>query len=148
MENDQQSKLFWHLVYNADSEQWNEDMLAHFTTKHLQALALMWGAPKSGTKATVIVRILATRQTRLKIARYKSDATATHELSSAYLKCDLKQMCREAGLWRSGNKVQLAATLLSWRNRCRINGAHILERIKREVAGSPRQLTLFNNPKG
>jgi hypothetical protein len=35
-------------------------------------------------------------------------------------------MCRQAGIWRSGNKRALSAGLLNWRDRCRARGQAFL----------------------
>jgi len=42
----------------------------------------------------------------------------------------------------SGNKRQLAAGLLTWRNRCRLNGQKFLAEMHAAITARPRQLEL------
>jgi hypothetical protein len=51
-------------------------------------------------------------------------------------------MCREPGIWRSGNKRALAAGLLNWRDRCRARGKAFLTEMQAVSKSKPQQLTL------
>ena len=57
----------------------------------------------------------------------------------------LRQMCDAVNIWKSGSKVQLAAGLLNWRNRCRLEGQAFLTQLRAESQSRPvqLQLTLF-----
>jgi hypothetical protein len=54
----------------------------------------------------------------------------------------LRDMCREAGIWRSGNKRALAAGLINWRDRCRARGKAFLTEMQSVSKSKPQQLTL------
>jgi hypothetical protein len=58
-------------------------------------------SPSCGSKETVIVRLLAQRELRLKLARFTDNP---EELAISYRRESLRDMCRKAGIWRSGNK--------------------------------------------
>jgi hypothetical protein len=53
----------------------------------------------------------------------------------------LRDMCREAGIWRSGNKRALSAGLLNWRDRCRARGQACLAEIRALAKDQPQQLS-------
>ena len=63
---------------------------------------------KCGSKEAVIVRLLAHRKLRLKLTRFTDNP---EELANSYQRESLRDMCREARIWRSGNKRALAAGL-------------------------------------
>jgi hypothetical protein len=132
-------KLFTKLVFDAQSELWNEFDLPRLRAVELQTLAQLVGAPKSGSKEKVSIRILAIRQVRLKLQPFADDVQA---VAAAFRKEALKHMAREAGLWRSGNKTQLAAVLLSWRQRARAEGQKLLDQLCAASRQRPRQLDL------
>jgi hypothetical protein len=121
------------------SERWNEDDLAKLSTVELEVLAKLFACPSSGAKQALIVRILAHRHLRLKLGRFTDDP---RPLADAYRRESLRDMCREAGIWRSGNKRQLAAGLLSWRNRCRSSGQKFLAEVRTAATSKPSQLEL------
>jgi hypothetical protein len=52
------------------SERWNEFELPKLSLRELLALAKLLGCPSCGSKETVIVRLLAQRELRLKLARF------------------------------------------------------------------------------
>jgi hypothetical protein len=61
----------------------------------------------------------------------------------------LRDMCREAAIWRSGNKLALSAGLLNWRDRCRARGQAFLAEMQSLAKDRPQQLTfrsVFLNP--
>ena len=111
--------LFFELMYDFQSERWNEFELPKLSLRELLALAQLLGCPSCGSKEAVTVRLLAHRELRLKLARF---ADNPEELANSYQRESLRDMCREAGIWRSGNKRALSAGLLNWRNRCRARG--------------------------
>ena len=89
-------------------------------------------------KKRVIVRLLAQRELRLKLARFTDNP---EELAISYKRESLRDMCREAGIWRSGNKRALSAGLLNWRDRCRARGQAFLAEM-RSLAKAPAATTL------
>jgi hypothetical protein len=133
--------LFTRLVYDANSELWNEDELPKLTGLQLQTLARLWGAPHSGTKETLTIRILAIRQVRVKVAPFTADRDGMMALANAFRKEALKHMAKECGLWRGGNKMQLTEQLINWRQRARANGQRLLEQMIADTNARPLQLT-------
>jgi hypothetical protein len=130
--------LFSELVYDFRSERWNEVELTKLSLRELQSLAKLLGCPSYGIKGALIVRVLAQRQLRFKLARF---AENPDQLANSYLREALRDMCREAGIWRSGNKRALAAVLLNWRDRCRARGQSFLAEMQSLAKERPRQLT-------
>jgi len=65
--------LFNQLLRDVHSQSWNEDELAKLSGVELQALAKLFACPSSGVKQSVIVRLLAHRQLRLKLAPFTDD---------------------------------------------------------------------------
>ena len=97
--------LFPEPMHDFQSERWK------LALRELLALAKLLGCPSCGSKETVIVRLLAHRELRLKLARF---ADNPEELANSYKRESLRDMWREAGIWRSGNKRALSASLLNW----------------------------------
>jgi hypothetical protein len=62
--------LFSELLYDSHSERWNEFELPKLSLGELQALCKLLGCPSYGTKETVLVRLLAQRALRLKLAPF------------------------------------------------------------------------------
>jgi hypothetical protein len=56
--------LFSELMYDFQSERWNEFELPKLSLRELLALAKLLGCPSCGSKETVIVRLLAQRELR------------------------------------------------------------------------------------
>jgi hypothetical protein len=80
--------------------------LPRLSLRELLALSKLLGCPSHGSKETVIVRLLAQRELRLKLARFTDNL---EELAISYQRESLLDMCREAGIWRSGSKRALSA---------------------------------------
>ena len=91
--------LFFELMYDFQSERWNEFELPKLSLRELLALAKLLGCPSCGSKKAVTVRLLAHRELRLKLSRF---ADNPEELANSYQRESLRDMCREAGIWRSG----------------------------------------------
>ena len=130
--------LFSELVYDFQSERWNEFELPKLSLRELQTLAKLLGCASYGTKETLIVRLLAQRELRFKLARFTDNPD---EMASSYRRESLRDMCREAGIWRSGNKRALSAGLLNWRNRSRARGQALLAEMRALSTDRPLQLT-------
>ena len=65
--------LFQELVRDVHSQRWNEDDLAKLSGAELHALTKLLSCPSSGVKQSVIVRLLAHRQLRFKLAPFSDD---------------------------------------------------------------------------
>jgi hypothetical protein len=122
------------------SQRWNEFELPKLALRELLVLAKLLGSPSYGTKETVIVRLLAQRELRLKLASFANDR---EDLAISYKRESLRDMCREADIWRSGNKRALSAGLLNWRERCRARGQAFLAEMRSLAKDRPRQI-FFN----
>jgi hypothetical protein len=130
--------LFFEPMYDFRSERWNEFELLKLSSRELLALAKLLGGPSCGSKETVIVRLLAQRELRLKLARFTDNP---EELANSYRRDSLRDMCREAGIWRSGAKRALSAGLLNWRDRCRARGQAFLAQMQSLAKDRPQQLS-------
>jgi hypothetical protein len=106
--------------------------------RELQILAKLLGCPYYGTRETLIVRLLAQSELRFKLARFTDNPD---EMGSSYRRESLRDMCREAGIWRPGNKRALSAGLLNWRDRCRARGQAFLAEMQSLGKDRPQQLT-------
>jgi hypothetical protein len=134
------SALFSRLLHNADSAEWTAENLAKLSIAELQGLAKLWGAPHSGSKLELAERLLVHRKIRLCLGAYGDDPEA---LANAHKREGLRSMCDALNLWKSGSKIQLAAGLLNWRNRCRQEGQSFLAQLRAEAQSRPTQLSLF-----
>ena len=130
--------LFFELMYDLQSERWNEFELPKLPLRELLAVGKLLGCPSCGSKEAVIVRLLAHRELRLKLSRF---ADNPEELAKSYQCESLRDMCREAGIWRSGNKRALSAGLLNWRDRCRARGQAFLAEMRSLAKDRPQQLS-------
>lgn len=135
------SSLFNDLLHDFDHPAWEEETAPKITLAQIQFLCRALGAPKSGTKERVWIRLCAIRQVRAKISKYDGEA-GVESLVNDFQKASLKKMAKEAGQWRSGNKRQLAITLLNWRNRARHQGTAFVQEQLTHAKKQPRQLTL------
>ena len=128
--------LFSELLYDFQSERWNEFELTKLSLRELWSQLL--GCPSCGSKETVIVRLLAQRELRFKLARFTDNP---EELAISYKRESLRDRCGEAGIWRSGNKRALSAGLLNWRDRCRARGQAFLAEMRSLAKDRPQQLS-------
>ena len=74
-------ELFSELMHNFQLERWNEFELPKLSLRELLALSKLLGCPSCGSKETVIVRLLAQRELRLKLARFIDNP---EELANSY----------------------------------------------------------------
>jgi hypothetical protein len=88
-------------------------------------------------KRSVFV-LLAQRRTALETGSLTDNP---EELAISYKREALRNMCREAGIWRSGNKRALSAGLLNWRDRCRAQGQAFLVDMRSLAKNRPQQLS-------
>jgi hypothetical protein len=101
--------------------------LPKLSLRELLALAKLLGCPSCGSTETVMVRLLAQRELRLELARFTDNPGGA---GNSYKRESLREMCRETGIWRSGNKRAFSAGLLNWRDRCRARGQAILAEMR------------------
>lgn len=99
-----------------------KSLASKLTTKEFDALNESMGFPISGTKQERIDRFMKLYEIRDRIKDYAATYEGARALSHVYKRADLYQMAKDMKGWKSGNKLQLAASLLSWRDRTRYNG--------------------------
>jgi hypothetical protein len=136
------TSLFSKVVNDIDAEEWNEYDLPKLTLREIQCLCMLLCSPKSGTKEKVVTRLLAVRQVRIKLAPFAASREGMEAVVLSFRKEALQWMAKEAGLWRSGNKLQLANVLINWRERCRAEGQKFLQEALAQILNQPRQMYL------
>jgi len=67
--------------------------------RELQALAKLLGCRFSGTKEELVIRVLAQRKLRFKLARFTDNPD---ELASSYRRASFRDMCRKLGTKGTG----------------------------------------------
>jgi hypothetical protein len=87
--------LFSELLHDSHSQRWSEFELPKLSLGELQALCKLLGCPSYGTKETLVVRLLAQRALRLKLAPFIDNPA---ELAASMRRESLRDMCREAGI--------------------------------------------------
>lgn len=131
------------LYRDIDSESWHEFELEKLPGKELKFLCLLFACAHSGTKQKVAMRLMMIRRARIDLAKFTDDPK---ELAAAFSRSRLRQICESANLWKSGNKTQLAACILMWRNRCRLEGQKFLmecQEVWAKAEKRPKQLSFW-----
>lgn len=123
-------------------EGWNEYDLETIHVEELRFLCRVMGIPDYGNRQVLIVRLLSLRICRLDLSKFGSDYQALQDVCAAFKKDRLHWMCREANLWKSGTKIQMAQVLLSWRNKARLAGQKYLAECDAFTRAKGVQLTL------
>ena len=124
--------LCHNLYHDFNHQGWNEDDLWTLPGNDLRFLCRIMGVPSYGTKPVMIVRLLSLRIVRMELSQFQCDgfsretSGAVALVAGSFKRERLKWMCEQANLWKSGNKIQLACVLLSWRNKCRLEGQKFL----------------------
>jgi hypothetical protein len=88
----------------------NLPTLEPLNKEYLQSLAIALGFPKSGTKDQISARIMDLKSLRDEI----SVLTEPEHFTERWSKPELKDMAAKAKVWKSGNKRQLAISLMTW----------------------------------
>ena len=128
------------IAFPMDSWRWTQNLLAECTSEELEALSLLMGIAKSGSKAVKIKRLLLAARVREVLTLVTDPA----ELVAAYTAKELRELCGWADVYTGGTKTALAVALLNWRNECRRKGQQVLKEGKESLAQKPfRQLRLF-----
>ena len=98
--------LFFELMYDFQSERWNEFELPKLSLRELQTLAKLLGSPSYGTKETLIVRLLAQRELRLKLARFTDNQRMSWQFP---INVNRSAICAgKPVFWRSGKQGALS----------------------------------------
>ncbi len=129
----------FHALLRAAPGDVTTERLSALSLAELQLFAAIMASPISGTKATVIERLLTVVRLRMVLAPFE-DPDA---LVAAFKGRELREMARAAGCWLAPNKRGLAAGLLNWRNEGRRKGTAVYNEWRAFSASQPRQLRLF-----
>ena len=98
--------LFFELMYDFQSERWNEFKLPKLSLRELLALAKLLGWLLTVARKRSLFASSRQRELRLKLARFTDNP---EEVAIYFKRESLRDRCREAGIWRSGNKRALSA---------------------------------------
>jgi hypothetical protein len=90
--------LFFELVYNFQSERWNEFELSKLSMRELQALAKLLGCSACGTKETLVVRLLAQRELRFKLAPFTDNPGELAGFGARATNALFRQPCSIGGI--------------------------------------------------
>ena len=112
--------LFRQLIM--DKAPWTTDTLNQLPTREIRMIARILAAPHSLPRQKLVARIIATQRIRTLIAAYTSDQEGIAEMWVSFTGKQMRGMCADVKLWRSGPKRALAAVLLNWRDRARQKG--------------------------
>lgn len=129
--------------------EWHSHLFLELSSTQLEALCILLGIPKSGTKAQKIQRLIATVEVRVLLERYlkrcNSLQEAIYTLEHEYKASELKALCRQVGAFYSklSNKYAIATSLMNWRNNCLQRGKEAYQQVKAEHAKKPKQLSLL-----
>lgn len=128
------------LYQDINHPSWHEYELEKLPARELEFLCRMFGCAKSGNKYKVALRLMMIRRARFDLAKFTDDP---HELAAAFKRSRLRQICEIGNLWKSGNKTQLAAVILQWRNQCRLDGQRFLQECIAYGKSVPKQMELI-----
>jgi len=137
------SFLFTQLLERADNELWTLENLSRMKSSELRMIARIQQTPKGLPRERLILRLIRTREIRSLIACYATDQIGIAEMIVSFNRKQLHAMCKDMKLWRSGTKRQLAACLLSWRDRCRSEGYKQFLLIQHELALKTIPVVMF-----
>jgi hypothetical protein len=128
--------------------QWNFVSFNNLSSAHLEALCILLGIPKSGSKTIKIKRLTNTVKVRIIIEFYltrcDSVEQAINTLAHEYKTTELKSLCRQVGVFCSlSNKRAIAVSLTNWRTSCINKGTKAYQEAKSVLTKRPKQLSLF-----
>ena len=133
----------------------------------LECIAILLAVPKFGTKILLVQRIVDYYEIRIRLAVYKTKQQdigyrdiinmekrgedlsflfrpdpGIEQMVKDFTGKELRSICRtvKCGTW--GCKRQMAANLLSWRNRCRMRGLKAYNEAMKEIRENPRPIQL------
>lgn len=129
--------LFRRLLRN---EGWSARSLSRLYGRELEALSLLLGIAKSGTIAKKASRLWFAYKLRQVLSRYDDDPNI---LAADFRAKELRYLAKTVGTYCWLNKRGIAASLLNWRNRCRLRGQLAYEDAMAELNKCPKQLGLF-----
>lgn len=134
-----QSKLILKSLTKKPSWEWQLEELEALSCHFLDALSLLMGVPKSGTKARKISRLMGIAEVRGKLKDFADFTTheegtkVAQEVAERFKGKELKSLCKKAGVYAPNTKYGMGAALLGWRKSSTRRGMEVLNQ-HRKVA--------------
>lgn len=107
-------------VLSVDPQLETVNSLERFPKSHLQMLASVTGAPRSGTKTELAEHIVSVWNIRKDLKEETVESLTTRRAD------DLRILLDQLHLFKGGNKRTKAVTLVNWRNSVRGNGRELV----------------------
>lgn len=132
---------------------WCIDELKILPGKYLQALCIVMGIPKSGTKTKLLDRLLSTAEVRKALADFKpqpqqqslseiiqnpnfsGENDSVLKLANAYKGEELKALCKKVRAFAGSTKYAMAASLLNWKIQSSKKGADAFQQVIATLKG-------------
>ncbi len=133
------SKVFKSLISRPNAT-WTRVEVMSLTNTYIEALCIVMGVPKSGTKAVKVKRLF-TAIGIFKIIKsfdrnLSKQPTQANALFFAY--CHdakfLRSLCREAKIFTPSTKYGMAMSLINWRRNCIRRGTQAYRSARSEIA--------------
>lgn len=116
--------------------EWQLEELQALNSISLEALSVIMGVPKSGTKSRKIERLWAVAEVRGAMKDFVNpqshdDAVKiAQEIAGRFKGKQFKALCLKVKVFAPGTKYGMAASLLNWRKTCNSNGMQALQTLK------------------
>lgn len=132
-------------------DKWNAQELSELSNTQLEALCLIMGFPKSGTKAQKIARLISYGSVFALLAPYQPKSTfdstetaqLTQRLAHRFDGKTLSRLCKQVRAFNHSTKYGKAGSLISWRSTCLRRGLDAIAQAKADIQKRPKQLTLI-----
>jgi hypothetical protein len=116
--------------------EWQVKELQALNGACLEALAVIMGVAKSGTKAQKVERLWAVAEVRGAMQDFDNPQSheavveIAEEMGKKFLGRELKALCKKAKIFTPSTKYGMAAALLNWRKACNFYGMQALKNLK------------------
>ena len=131
------SKFILKTLIKKPAWEWEVSELEALSGTYLEALSMLMGVPKSGTKARKIERLLAVASVREKLKDFANPETQedaqslAQEVASSFKGAELKALCKKAGVFAPSTKYGMSASLLNWRKACNRRGLEVAQQYRK-----------------
>lgn len=119
------------------SWEWQVEELEALNCHCLEALSLLMGVAKSGTKVKKIKRLMDVAEVRSRLKDFvnpdsqEESVEVAKELASKFKGAELKALCKKAGVYAPSTKYGMGASLLNWRKACNRRGTEVINQHKK-----------------
>lgn len=114
--------------------QWCIDELKILPGKYLQALCIVMGIPKTGTKVKLLDRLLSTAEVRKALANFKGQDDV-QALANSFKGAVLRALCKKVKAFAGSTKYAMAASLLNWKIQSTKKGADVFQQVIATLKG-------------